>query len=385
MARRERRRRRAMRRRRYLLVPVVFLVLVLLAVLGASLRSGHHTTARSTPGTAAAVASAPPSTVLIAHKSAANRVDLAVVVGAPGGGGGRTASVVLVPTLTGAETPSFGPQVIADVLTLGTPQLLHTTVENALGVGIDATAVLDTPTLLALLQAAGPIDVNLRDAVELTGTPNAAIFQAGPQQVSPSDAAALLTAPSRTGELDHLVTVQAIFEGWMRALRSPQVAAASTSRVPELATLVSAAAVATKFSTLPVDAATTTEAGERYQVRPDADLVPAMRTAFPGRALAIEGRRPRIEILSGAGGAGAVQQVAAKVVRAGARVVKTGNAPAFARPVTQVVYYRDGSRPAAASLLAAIGTGQLFKDPVDIGVFDVTVIPGADFNPAPGT
>ncbi len=387
MARRERRRQRAMRRRRYALVPAVLLVLVLLAVLGASLRARHHTTQPPAP-VRAAPASPPPSTLLLAHRSPANRVDLAVVVGASAGadgGAGTAASIVLVPTRTATETPSFGLQLVADVLTLGPPQLLHTTVENALGVGIDATAVLDTPTLLALMDSAGPLDVNLRDAVEVPGTPQGRVFPGGPQQITPSDATTLLTATAPTGELDHLVTVQAIFEGWMRALLSPQVATASTSRVPELATLVSAAHATTKFSTLPVDAVTAAEAGERYQVRPDADLAPAMRTAFPGRVLGIDGRRPRVEILSGTAAAGPVQQAAAKVARAGGHVVKTGNAPTFGRPVTQVVYYRDSARAAAASLLAAIGAGQLFKEPVDIGVFDVTIIPGADFSPAPGT
>jgi hypothetical protein len=371
-----------MRRRRYVVAPAVLAVLVLLAVLGAQLRSEspHRQSPRPIPAAPTVARDVP--TVLLAHKTPAGKVDLAVVVGVALDG--RDASILLVPTLTAAETPSFDLQLIADQVNLGAPQLLHTTLENLLGVGIDQTAVLDTPTLLGVLTAAGPLDVTLRDPVDVPGgNSQGRSFPAGAQQLTPSDAATLLTTSARSGELDHLVAVQAIFEGWMRSLKATPVAGASTARVPELATLVAAAQASTKFSSLPVDAVAG-EVGERYQVRTDV-LRPAMQAAFPGRLLGMGGRRVRVEILNGTGAAGLAQQVAAVVVPAGGQVVKTGNAPAFGRPFTQVIYYRDENKAPAAGLLAAIGAGRVLKEPTDIGVFDITIIVGADFKSAPGT
>lgn len=382
-ARRERRRRRAVRRRRYVVAPTVLVVLVLLAVLGAQLRSGSSR--RQAPPAASAGAPTPtPAAVpslLLAHRNSGGRVDLAAVVGVASGG--RDGAVVFVPTLTSAETPSLELQLVADQLNVGSPQLLHTTVENLLGVRIDGTAVLDDATLSDVLQAAGPLSVRLRDSVEVQGVAQGRVYPAGNQQLTPVDAMTLLTTTVSTGELDHLVAVQAVFEGWLRALRAPSVAAATTARVPQLTTLTAAARTATNFSTLPVEAMAG-EAGERYEVRADA-LAPAMRAAFPDLLLGIGGRRPRVEILNGTGAAGLAQQVAAVVVTAGGEVVKTGNAAQFGRPVTQVVYYRDDGRAGAESLLSAIGAGQVLKEPSDIGVFDITVIVGTDFKPPPGT
>jgi hypothetical protein len=351
-----------MRRRRYVIAPVVLAVLVVLAVVGAQLRSdAPRRQSQSRPRTATAAPARLLPTVLLAHRGPAGKVDLAVVVGARAG---RDGSVLLLPTLTAAETPSFDPQLLADQLNLGGQQLLQTTVANLLGVRIDQVAVVESPTLVDVLNAAGPLDVNLRDPVEAQGR----AFPAGPQQLAPGDVATLLTTPARTGELDHLVTVQAAFEGWMRAVKRPDVAAATTARVPALDTLISAAQVPAKFSTLPVDA-----------------LGPAMRAAYPDRLLGVGGRRPRVEILNGTGTAGLARQVAAVVVPAGGQVVATtGNGPAGGRPVTQVVYYRDENRPAAAALLAALGAGELVKQSRDFGAFDVTILAGADFKSAVG-
>jgi hypothetical protein len=200
--------------------------------------------------------------------------------------------------------------------------------------------------------------------------------------VNPGDAVALLTQHPATDEIDHMVTVQAVFEGWLAALRDQSAASASVARVPALATLVAAARASTDFSEVPVDAISGGP-GERYQVREDA-LGPAVRAAFPEALLGIDGRRLRTEILNGTGVVGLVPAVAGVVVPAGAQVVTTGNMPGFGQATTRVVYYRDADRAAAGRLLSVLGVGKLVKEPDDIKVFDVTIIAGADFRPPPG-
>src|ERR1700680_3204015 len=102
--------RRAMRRGLYVLAPVVLVVLVLLASLGAQLRSGAPGGQSAKIGTGSTVGQSVP-TLLLAHTNPAGRVDLAAVAGVARNG--RDASILLIPTLTAAETPSFDPQLVA--------------------------------------------------------------------------------------------------------------------------------------------------------------------------------------------------------------------------------------------------------------------------------
>jgi hypothetical protein len=360
-------------------VPAVFAVLIVVAIIGAQLRSGAPAPARTASRGAPAPAAARVPTLLLAHVAGDGHVDLAAVVGVTRNG--RDGSILAIPTLTQAETPSLDFQQLADLRTLGSTALLQTTIENLLGVRIDATEVFDDARLTDVISAAGPLTVDLNGEAEVGGT-TTRVFSSGTQRVNPGDAVALLTQHPATDEVDHMVTVQSVFEGWLAALRNPAAASASVTRVPSLATLVAAARASTDFSVLPVDAISGGP-GERYQVRDDA-LPPAMQQEFPGSLIGTGGRRLRTEILNGTGVVGLVPQIAEVVVPAGAQVVTTGNWPGFGQATTRVVYYRDADRAAAAHLLAAVGVGTLVKEPNDIQVFDVTIIAGADFRPPPG-
>jgi LytR cell envelope-related transcriptional attenuator len=380
LPRRERRRRRAASRRRWLvMVPSILAVLIVVAVIGAQLRSGAPAPARTSSRGAPAPAPPRVPTLLLAHVAGNGQVDLAAVVGVTRNG--RDGSILAIPTLTQAETPSLDFQVLADLRSLGSTTLLQTTIENLLGVRIDATEVFDDARLTDVIGAAGPLTVDLNGETEVGGT-TTRVFSSGTQRVNPGDAVALLTQRPATDEIDHMVTVQAVFEGWLAALRDQSAASASVAKVPALATLVAAARASTDFSELPVDSISGGP-GERYQVREDA-LGPAIQQEFPEALLGIGGHRLRTEILNGTGVVGLVPQVARVVVPAGAQVVTTGNMPGFGQATTRVVYYRDADRAAAARLLSVLGVGKLVKEPDDIKVFDVTIIAGADFRPPPG-
>ena len=89
---------------------------------------------------------------------------------------------------------------------------------------------------------------------------------------------------------------------------------------------------------------------------------------------------PRTEIYNGTGALGVAQAVAAKIVPAGARVVRTDNVDGFGVQQTQIVYYQDSWRSTAAALVGAMGCGSLRKarPDQDLGIADVTVIVGSD-------
>jgi len=97
------------------------------------------------------------------------------------------------------------------------------------------------------------------------------------------------------------------------------------------------------------------------------------------------GERTRVVIQHGGKAYSAIGRSQSIVVPAGAEVVKTDNVPGFGQSASRVVYYRDGNRAAAAALLQALGAGVLRQEGRDIGVFDITIIVGADFKSPPGT
>jgi hypothetical protein len=372
--RRERRREAERRRRIAIVVPALAVAVIAVFVVGRVIRNADDEPAAAPPDhvDAGEVASGP-DTVLLDHRAADGRADLLVVVGP---GGAEASSVLLVPAGTLVEVPSLGIQALQDVPTLGESGLLTPTAENLLGIGIASTATVDDAALIAALQPAAPIPADLRHEVEIT-TPGAeAIIPAGRQSLSAEDAARVLTAAEAGGEIEHLVTVQAVIEGWMARLRGDDVADATLAVRPDLSALVDAANRSVRVGSLPVDSLES-PSGERFEVRTDA-LTRYVRNAFPNALLGVDGERPRVEILNGTGAVGVTQGAARRVVPAGGQVTLTGNVPGFGVEETQVVFYRDRDRASAERMLDALECGSLRQPNAPIDVVDVTVIIGAD-------
>jgi hypothetical protein len=265
---------------------------------------------------------------------------------------------------------------LQDVPTLGEPGLLTTTIENLLGVRVGSTATVDDAGLAAALAPAAPITVDLRDEVQVSRPEGEVIVPAGEQSLSADDAALLLTTAEPRGEIQHLVTVQAVLEGWLERLGDPDVADATLEARPDLGPLVAAAAASPRISTLPVDSLST-QAGERFEVRLD-EAERFARTTFPDAVLGSGGRRPRVEIVNGTGAVGVAQGVAQRIVPEGGRVADSGNAPGFGVDETQVIYYRERDRRVAEEMLDALGCGRLARAGRELDVFDVTILVGAD-------
>ena len=178
-------------------------------------------------------------------------------------------------------------------------------------------------------------------------------------------------------ELDRLVVVAAVMDGWMDRLRDPAIAKATLALQPALAPLVAAAgAPDRRIDTVPV-ASIATGGGERFDVQ-SPELAKIVRRAFPSSQLGEHGQRPRVEILNGTGALGVAQAVATKAVPAGGRVVLTDNLPGFGLQKTQVVYYADRWRGAAQRILDAMGCGSLRKAGQDVRIADVTILVGSD-------
>jgi hypothetical protein len=315
-------------------------------------------------------------TVLFAHVDGKHRLDLLVVAGIHTGG--RVASVVFVPTTTLVQVPAFDTQTLTDLPKLGSSTLLATTVSNALGIHFNQVTVVGDKGLTELLAPAKRFDVTFVRPVQVDDSAGTLAFTSGRAHISASDATRLLTGNDSAGILEHLVTVQAVLQGWFDRMRNESVARTTIKVSSQARNLVALARADVGFDTLPVD---TLSSGSiaRYEIRqPDADQL--VRADLPS-AMFTTGPRLRVEVLNGTGAIALTQEVARRVVPAGDEVTLTGNVPGFGVRHTQVVYYRTADLPAARRLAAALGVGSVALGNVPLDVVDLTVVVGKDFHP----
>lgn len=374
------RRLRAQRQRFwFVLMPAVAVALAFVVAIGVAIRddSGDGSGAASSADGSAAARN--PQTLLLAHRGVDGRIDLLTLTGSTS----KAASVLLFPVATQVEVPSLGPLTLADLPADGDQELLATTVENLLGVKVAKTLVLDDAGLIAALDPAGPFTVDLHREVKFDGTSEGAITS-GTHRISAADAGRLLVTAQPGSELDRLVTVQDVLDGWSLRLRVPSVARATLQTQPGLAAMVAAARASDRRTDpLPVESVTT-GGSERFDPRPD-EVARYAAAAFPNARLTIGGKRPRVEILNGTGAVGLAQAIAGRIVPAGGQVTLTGNVAKFGLTNTQVVYYRSEDRSVAQRLLKALGCGALKEADTAVGIVDVTILAGADCFPPGGT
>ncbi|MCZ7534536.1 MAG: LytR C-terminal domain-containing protein [Acidimicrobiia bacterium] len=171
------------------------------------------------------------------------------------------------------------------------------------------------------------------------------------------------------------MTIQAVMQGWMAAIREEETAAATLAAARGARTLVLASSAVLRYDTLPV-VSVASGGEERFVVRRD-DARSLFERTMPWALLGDE-PRPRVEILNGTGEVGVTQSVAKAVVREGVEVTLTGNLPGFGADTTQVLYYRDEGAATAEALAAALGIGVVVKAPRPVDVIDVTIVVGAD-------
>jgi LytR cell envelope-related transcriptional attenuator len=370
------RRARARRNRNSQLVVVAIAVVV--GVIAAALGTRPPEQARAlvpTTTTTAAPKPAPAKTVLFAHVGSKHNLDLLAVLGIDTGG--TVGSVVFVPTTTLVQVPAFDTQPLLSVTRLGWTSLLATTVSNALGLHFDQVILTGNKSLTAMIAPSTRLSVTFVRSVQVDDAGGTLAFTAGRARISAADATRLLIGKDNAGSVEHLVTVQAVWQAWFDRLRVPSVASATVHVSSSTRSLVRLAQTEIGFDTLPVDVLSSGSVA-RYEVRqPDADTL--VRHDFPW-AMFAAGKRPRVEVLNGTGAIALTQAVAQKIVPAGGEITLTGNVPGFGVKHTQVVYYRVADLPAARRLAAALGVGSVALGNVPIDVVDLTVVVGSDFH-----
>lgn len=386
---RRRRARRRLRTHQLLAAGAALLAAVLVGVLG----RGHLSTTAA-PATRAAANATPPgpvatpvttahqTTALLVQRDASGAaVSLTVLALAPSGHGGH---VILIPPATMTELPSFGLDGVGKALSLGGPTLLQASVENLFGVDLDQTVVLDDNQLAAMVAPAGGLTVRVRARVEQVDDTGQAtlLWPAGTTTLAPTDVPRFLEVHGRGNDLTRLVRHQSFWQAFLARVAADPRSVAAPPGAGGLAQVIDGlAAGRVQVDLLPVEALSggSTPADEAFRVR-QTELESLVASALPTATTVGKEGRTRVQILNGTGAVGQSQQVAVALVRAGARVVLTGNADRFNYKQTQIVFYDRSQQAAATKVQKALGVGRLVLSHDKLDVVDVTVVVGKDFH-----
>jgi hypothetical protein len=317
-------------------------------------------------------------TLFLGHRATDGTLDLAVVFGVDRAQPGRGV-VLLLPPPTMVQVPALQTQTLAELPAFVDDDILSLTVMNATGIRIDGSIIADDLLLAQLLAPADPIPVEFRRGVRIDDDAGTIGFPSGRHKIAAADAYRVLLGEEPDGALAHLVTVQAVLEGWLARLDSPKVARPTVALDERAKPLRTMGGTAPLFSTLPVERV---DAGDDELFRLlDTEVADLVRDEF-GRAALGHGERPRAELRNGTGTVGLTQRVSQFVVPIGVEVAFTDNVVGFGQATTTVIYYRDTDAGAARDVVDALGVGSIVQANREIDVVDLTVIVGADFETA---
>lgn len=291
---------------------------------------------------------------------------------------------MLLPGSAQFEVPSLGSRTFTETADAGATSL-DLAVENALGVEVTTTLAFEADAVAAVFEPLAPFAIRLRSSLRL----GEQAFRSGRQTVTAAQAATLVTEPAGgVDDLDHLVTVHAVLEGWLARLDGDAAGLAAerlgaagglddegVDRTAALLAELGSRRVV--FDTLDVVALGLPE-GERYAVD-EATAPTEIAEMFGGLVYAAD--RVNVEIRNGVGTGGLAREVAARVIPAGARVVLTGNAAEFGLEQTFVVVRDAAFAPEAQRLIETLGVGDLRRSDDLVGGADVVIIVGSDFDP----
>ncbi len=400
---REVRRARQLQRRRRLRVGALVAGVATLALLtvGALVVSRERPVAVPAP-TADAVAQRQPeqdTLLLVRHgRDDGPATGVTLLAAGPGKTQGH---VVFLPVGTLVDIPGFGLDRLGLAYQYGGAALVESSVENVLGIDVDATASVTPSALGAFLERSGGLELELDDRLVSRSADGSAQvrFEPGRQFLDGPRLAELWGFRQRgEPELAAFPRQQLVLSRLLDAAADDKVAAALVADgAPQLVTSAEPALVRDVVSTLVAARREEQLAFTLLPVTPfgddDARGDPTYRTkpdevrrlvAGPLAASVPDGGGPdavRVQVLNGVGTPGIGQAVDRRLEGAGFRIVLTDNARSFDFDATRILVYDEDERSLQAANRVrerlGVGTIQVSRQPQS--VVDLTIVVGADF------
>lgn len=351
--------------------------------------------AASAPAVAPAVAAGQDTLLLVRYGSQGEPATGATLMTA----GPRSRAVVFVPVGLLVDVPGYGSGPLGAAHQYGATALVEASVENALGIQVDAAAAVSDAGLGAWLERSGGLTLDVPDRVIRRAEDGSASvrFEPGEQFLDGERLAEywafrgegeteLETFPRQQQVLSALLAQAAADPATIDRLFADGAAQLETSADPGqlrpvLEQLAAASAAAELgFSLLPVVPFGGDEGGaETYRLDEEARGVVAGLMADAGPAGEVE--EVRIQVLNGVGRPGIGEEVDRALEGAGFRIELTDNASSFDFTETQILVYAETPElmAAARAVRERLGVGTILVSRQPQSVVDLTIVVGADF------
>lgn len=305
-------------------------------------------------------------------------------------------TVLLVPTETLTDVPGHGAFRIGEAYRFGEGPLVAVTLDNLLGIRLDAVATVSRAGWTELFELVGGYEVEVpRPLVAAPDEGGQQRFVAGPQFLEPARLAELLTFEVEgESELEALPRVQRVVLGLLQRLADDPPLADALAEAPalelsvddpelvrSLLTELAAARTDDRVTTLTLPVSPIGTGGDDAY-RPDTSRVAQLvddRLAASRPDDRIAGGRS-LRILNGNGRPGVGAVVAERLQPGGYRVLLTGNADRFTYETTRIIVHddEDTTLAAAQDIRQRLGVGDIERSGTPQSVVDITIVVGHD-------
>lgn len=311
--------------------------------------------------------------------------------------------VMYVPRSTLVEIPGYGggPELVGKALALGREPTQISALSNLLGIRFDHFMKISDQSIQAFFDKFEGLNVDVEHKLTRKDPDGRVrtVFAEGKQHLDGKRAAEFLSFIDEQGDeiaraVRHTIVWSALFEkfrtgggadAFRKLLSESKDLLQSDAEIAAvqkfLGRFVDAGPDEVQFETLPVQAQAIQAGSQLYA--PDTESVARMVDRYLAGSRLGDGSREgrRVQILNGNGVPGIGEEVAAKLLPKGFKIVLGANARNFDYETTQIVIYSDSKKALALAgeIKDALGVGEVLISRQRQTIVDVTIVVGKDY------
>lgn len=304
--------------------------------------------------------------------------------------------VLFLPTGLYSLIPGVGTDQLGFAAQYGGADLMAASVENLMGIHLDAVVLGTSEAIGAWIQEAGGLQINVPATLTSKSGVDGSrkIIDKGDQFMTGPEVIGYVSIEQEgETEIDTFTRREAAWKHLAKVLAKKDVAdKVLGEQMPHLTLARDASTVRPVLESLSGDNVTYSvlpikpvgsRSGEETHYSPDWKAIRKLTETNWAGSLPEGSSGPArpIQILNGVGEPGVGQKVDARLAGLNLRVVVSENADTFSREQTEVVVYTDDAdvRRLGEEIVAKLGVGRLVKSSQPQSVVDVSIIVGSDF------
>jgi polyisoprenyl-teichoic acid--peptidoglycan teichoic acid transferase len=290
----------------------------------------------------------------------------------------RKFDAISIPVSTMADVPGYGVSDVKQAYAQGKVALTKATIEYLAGVKIGHYIKVNEKGLTKIIDAAGGVTINGKNANGKTALESMAAKNAEEKELARLERQNYLVLAIQ--KKANSQSTYDILDKIIGNIKGSYDSDFSTKETPNLAKVVAVLKPAdVKAQTLPVKEVVV---NQKTYFQPETTAVTAlMERVFPELKKAAKDTGVKVRVLNGVGEPGIASDMAKKLTDSGYRVVDTKNADTFGYAETQIIIYSNKADKTAAAekLKTLLGVGKVVINNLPQDVADITVIIGQDY------